>query len=245
MTSAIGSFVELGRAFVAARLFVAASFCCLLAGGCATPIPSSFDDSHAVPPLVLRLQPGDEIEISFFGAPDLNSKQAIRSDGKISLSLTKDVAAAGLTPDELEDSLKSIYATQLQIKDVNVILRTPPPVLVSGAVLKPGRVVLGRPLTVLDAIMESGGFNTKEAEVRSVVLIRHEDGKRTGYTFDFQRALAGEGEDRSFYVKPFDIVYVPRTFISRANTWVDQHINKMLPDLGLSYNEEEGATVYR
>jgi polysaccharide export outer membrane protein len=216
---------------------------CLTA--CGTPRPSIIQESHAVPPLVMKLLPGDEIEISFFGAPDLNTTQAIRRDGRVSLRLIGDVVAAGKTTEQLQAELRNRYANQLQIKDVSVILRVPPPVLVSGAVQKPGRVLLSRPLTVLDAIMESGGFNLKEAEVRSVVLIRHESGKRIGMIFDFKAALAGEGEYRPFYVQPFDIVYVPRTRIARINQWIDQHINKMLPDLGIGYDSSGEVTVYR
>lgn len=193
----------------------------------------------------MYLMPGDEIEISFFGAPDLNTTQAIRRDGKISLRLVGDVVAAGKTVENLQADLREKLASQLQIRDVSVVLRVPSPVIVSGSVLKPGRVLLSRPMTVLDAIMESGGFNTREAEVRSVVLIRHEDGKRKGFIFDFSKALAGEGEDRPFYVHPFDIVYVPRTRIAKVNQWIDQHINKMLPDLGFGYSSDGEATVYR
>lgn len=217
----------------------------LSAVGCTTPAASVIEPGNAVPPLVMHLMPGDEVEISFFGAPDLNTTQAIRRDGKISLQLVGDVAAAGKTPDAFQDELRALYARELQIKDVSIILRTPPPVLVTGSVLKPGRVLLDRPLTVLDAIMESGGFNLREAEVRSVVLIRHEDGKRMGFVFNFKKALAGEGEDMPFYVQPFDIVYVPRTRITRVNQWIDQYINRMLPNLGVSYGTDGEARIYR
>lgn len=226
-------------------LLMAAYVIPALFAGCTTPLPSRIEDSQSVPPLVMYLQPGDELEVNFFGAPELNAVQFIRRDGQISLRLVGEVKAAGKTPQQLQDLLRDLYAKQLQIKDVTVVLRTPPPVLVTGAVLKPGRVPLSRPLTVLDAVMESGGFNAREAEVRSVVLIRQADGKRTSFIFDFEKALRGEGQDRTFYVQPFDIIYVPQTLVVRANQWVDQHINKMLPDLGVGYSSEGETTVFR
>jgi polysaccharide export outer membrane protein len=213
--------------------------------GCATPSPTLISTEQAVPPLVMHLMPGDEIEIVFLGAPELNSLQAIRRDGKVSLQLVGDVEAAGRTPETLQDELRSRFAQELQIREVTVILRQAPPVLVSGAVLNPGRVTLDRPLTVLDAIMESGGFNLREAEVRSVVLIRHEEGLRKGFIFDFQQALAGQGQDRPFYVHPYDIVHVPRTRIVRLNQWIDQYINRMIPSLGLSYGTDGEVRFYR
>ena len=215
------------------------------AGGCATPTPSRISVEQAVPPLVMHLMPGDEIEVSFMGAPELNTLQAIRRDGRISLQLIGEVEAGGKTPEELQDELRKRYAQELQIGEVLVIPRLAPPVLVSGSVLNPGKIRLDRPLTVLDAIMESGGFNMREAEVRSVVLIRHEDGLRKGFIFDFKRALAGEGQDRPFYVEPFDIVHVPRTRIVRVNQWIDQYINRMIPSLGLSYGTDGDVRFYR
>lgn len=193
----------------------------------------------------MNLMPGDQIEVNFLGAPELNSLQAIRMDGKISLQLVGEVVAAGKTPLDLQQELRSAYSKELQIKEVLVVVRQPPPVLVSGAVLVPGRIPLVRPLTVLDAIMESGGFDMEQAEVRSVVLIRHEAGVRKSFVFDFEQALAGEGEDRAFYVQPFDIVYVPQTRIVRLNQWVDQYINRMLPSLGMSYGSDGEVRVYR
>jgi len=194
---------------------------------------------------VMKLVPGDEIEINFFGAPELNTMQAIRRDGKISLQLVGEIMAAGKFPEELQDELRALYGKELQIKDVSVILRVPPSVLVSGSVLVPGRVPLNRPLTVLDAIMEAGGFDPREAETKKVVLIRQEKGKYKGAVYNFKKALKGGKNNDTYYLQPFDIVYVPRTTIARLNQWVDQYINEMIPSLGWSYNPDEGATLYR
>jgi polysaccharide export outer membrane protein len=214
--------------------------------GCESiPPPSDIPRSDAAPQETMTLVAGDEIDISFFGAPDLNIAQAVRRDGKISLRLMDDVVAAGKTPGELQKEIADLYASQLQIKAVTVRVLNNAPVFVTGAVLAPGRVDLSHPMTVLGAVMASGGFNAYEAEVRNVILIRHENGKRLCYSFDFKPALNGEGADASFYMKPFDIVYVPRTRIVKIDQWVDQHINQVIPALGLGYSSEGELTVYR
>jgi len=43
--------------------------------------------------------------------------------------------------------------------------------------------------------------------------------------------------DGAFYLEPQDIVYVPRTTIVDVNDWVEQHINRIVPQFGL--------TIYR
>lgn len=214
--------------------------------GCAsTPDSADIPYWDSVPMLTTTLVPGNEVDITFFGAPDLNVTQTIRNDGRISLKLVEEVLAAGKTPSELEKEIAKLYESQLQIKAVNVVLRSPPPVYVTGSVLRPGKIDLDRQMTVLEAIMSSGGFDPREAEVRSVVLIRHENGKRLAYSFDFKGALAGEAAEKSFFMRPFDIVYVPRTRIVKIGQWVDQHITQLIPVLGVSYDVTDDFTVYR
>jgi protein involved in polysaccharide export with SLBB domain len=230
------------------RCFVIPSFLIVLVGlaGCSSPPPPTpIPDKDAAPEITMTIVPGDEIEISFFGAPDLNITQAVRRDGKISLRLVDDVGAAGRTPQELQKEIAKLYASQLQIKSVTVKLLTAAPVFVTGSVLNPGRLDLAHPMTVLDAVMAVGGFDAREAEVRNVILIRHEDGKRNCYSFDFKPALNGEGADKSFYIKPFDIVYVPRTRIVKVDQWVDQHINRIIPQIGIGYSTSGEVTFYR
>lgn len=234
------------KSFVVVRVLGGMAVLLALGAGCSSPPPpSEIPHADSLPPATMTLVAGDELEITFFGAPDLNISQAIRRDGKISLRLMNDVVATGKTPEELQKEIADLYASQLQIKAVTVRVLNNAPIFVTGAVLAPGRVDLTHPMTVLDAVMATGGFNAWEAEVRNVILIRHEGGKRSCYSFDFKPALNGEGADEAFYVKPFDIVYVPRTTIVKADQWVEQHINRMLPSLGLGYSSSGELTVYR
>jgi polysaccharide export outer membrane protein len=222
-------------------------FCIVaLATGCAElPKETWVAKDHSVPPLIMPLAAGDVVELSFFGAPELNVTQAIRRDGKITLRLIGELQAAGKRPDELRNEVTKLYESQLQIKEVSVFVKSPAPVFVTGSVLNPAKIPTDRPLTVLEAISEAGGVDARTAEVRSVVVIRHENGRRSGYIIDLEPALAGQPGD-AFYLKPFDIVYVPRTQIVKVNQWVDQYIRKMLPNLGIGYDTGDGSvSVYR
>lgn len=217
----------------------------ILGSGCET-IPLSPPPASAVPEALTRLVPGEEIEVAFMGAPNLNTTQKIRRDGKISLQLMGEVQAAGKTPGELRKEIGDLAASQLQIKDVSVVVRTPAPVFVSGAVHTPGRVELTSPLNVLQAISEAGGFDLREAEVRNVVVIRYEASQRHCYSFNFLDTLQGKEDDadKPFYLMPLDIVYVPRTRITRVDQWVEQHINKLLPSLGLGYSPPGSSVAF-
>ena len=210
----------------------------------------SFSTKNIYPPSTMVLMSGDEIEISFLGAPDLGITQSIRRDGRVSLRLVGEMVAAGKTPAEVREELINLYGSQIQFKEVTVKVLTSPPVFVMGAVLRPGsvdmpgRVDMSRPLTALDAISAAGGFDETIAEVRSVIIIRKELGWYRGFKIDCSPILHGRN-DRTFYLQPYDIVYVPRTFIVKVDQWVEQHILKLIPALGIRYDISDKMSIYR
>jgi polysaccharide biosynthesis/export protein len=225
------------------------SFVAALILGCASvPQKNWTTEEHSRPEPRLILGPGDEVQISFFGAPELNTTQVVRRDGCVALRLIGDFRVEGKTPMALQKELSAIYAEQLQVREMAVEVKSSAPVFVSGAVkMRPeggSRIVMERPMTALEAIMQAGGFDESQAQPRSVIVIRHEGEKWVGYPMDLSPALKGESGP-SFYLKPFDIVYVPRTTVAKANQWVDQYINRMLPRLGLGYGTDGEITVYR
>jgi polysaccharide biosynthesis/export protein len=199
------------RKLVAGFSLLAAGAVLFSVVGCQSTPPTPPPDPSMDHPEAFSLREGDVVRISFPGAPSLDTTQQVRRDGKISLPLAGEVQAAGYRPAELEKNIQDLCGSQLVSKEVDVtVISSAFPVFVSGAVLKPGKVQSDRPLTVLQAIMEAGGFyNT--ANLKAVVVIRHENGKARNYTVDVQSLLQGKSH-ATFYLKPSDIVYVPQKF---------------------------------
>ena len=161
------------------------------------------------PPAAMVLLPGDDVEISVFGVPDLNTVQRIRPDGKISAKLFGDIVAAGKSPSDLRNELIKLYESQIQVKAITVIARSSAAVYVTGAVGRPGKVDYLRPMTALEAIMEAGGFDQKAGARRGKVrVIRTENNEVKSVSLDFDEILT-KGGHTPFYLKPFDTVYVP------------------------------------
>jgi len=178
----------------------------------------------------VRLGPGDSIEVKFFYNPELNDTHTVRPDGKITLQLVGDVMVRGKTPEELRDDLIKRYTPELRTPEITVIVRSLSDrrVYVGGEVNKPGMIAMAGQLTALEAIMEAGGFKMETAKVKSVVVIRHKDGKYVGSLLNFRETLAGK-EDQPFFLNPRDIVYVPQTTIVKLDQWMEQYIYKVVP----------------
>ena len=193
--------------------------------------PSQFTPS----PLSVLLGAGDVLDIRFYNTPELNETQTVRPDGKISLQLVGEAEVQGKTTSQLQDELIKLYSSQLKNPEITVIVRSlySHRVYVSGEVNTPRFVEAPRRMSVLEAIMEAGGFDMTTANVNNVVVIRYKENQRYGYKLNLKPALKGK-EDQPFFLEPYDIVYVPRTKITAVNQWIDQYIDGLIPNTVLS-----------
>lgn len=186
----------------------------LVLTGCETSRTQSNSLGTNAAPMVepLTLREGDTVLVSFPGAPDLNTEQAIKRDGKISLR-GGEVTASGKTIAELQKELLDIYGPQLVTKQVVVSLKASQfPVYVTGAVGRNGRLTVDRPLTALEAVMEAG-VDLNRANLKGVRVTRVTNGKTEVFMLNLDRWIKGRpGNEEPFYVKPSDILYVPEKF---------------------------------
>jgi polysaccharide export outer membrane protein len=161
---------------------------------------------------LLKLQEGDVLKISFPSSPTFDTTQQIRHDGRITMSLVGDIDVVGLTPSELEKKLVDLYAAQLSSKLVTVeVVSSSIPIYVTGMVLRPGKILSNHPITALGAVMEAGGFDYNTADPKDVVVTRREGNIMKNYKLNLKAVLQGK-QDEPFFLKPYDIVYVPQRF---------------------------------
>jgi polysaccharide biosynthesis/export protein len=212
----------------------------LLMAGCSSSVAGragTLPQNSASPAKEYRIQPGDQLDIKLFYNPELNEQLTVRPDGRITLQLVNDVMAAGLTPAELTAILTKAYAGELRNPKVAVILRTSvgDRVYVDGEVNRAGLIPLVGPTTILQSISQAGGIK-ETAKSGEVILLRKTEGnKMTAFRINLDDAFTGAGENQDLYLKPNDIVFVPKSTISNINTWVDLYLRKNIPiPLGLS-----------
>jgi polysaccharide export outer membrane protein len=91
-------------------------------------------------------------------------------------------------------------------------------------------------MTAMRALLQVGGMKST-AKASSVLLLR-DGGKGTTLvtTLDMKRILKGAQGDVP--LKPFDVVYVPKSRITRVNEFVDRYIRQSMPvttNFGFSY----------
>jgi polysaccharide biosynthesis/export protein len=201
--------------------------------GCGAPKP-------AVTPMQLAEEPtpkdvfaaGDVVEIKFTYTPQYNENQTISSEGTISLPLIGEVKALGKNRTELRQELVKLYAPILEKPEIQVLPRKQIKrrIFVGGQVQKPGFVEMPGQMTVFEAIIEAGWVDLRTASP-NVLIIRQRDGESYGAVVRMAEALEGKRVP-AFYLQPQDIVYVPVSGITKVNMWIDQYINRMVPQTG-------------
>ncbi|SNB46147.1 polysaccharide biosynthesis/export family protein [Geobacter sp. DSM 9736] len=185
----------------------------------------------AAPAEEYRIQPGDQLDIKFFYNPELNEQLVVRPDGRISLQLVNELMAAGMTPGQLTEKLRTSYSGQLKQPEVAVIVRTfnDQRVYVDGEVFRPGVVPLPGPMTVLQSISQAGGM--KETARLDEVLVIRKNGQSKPVTIivNLEDAIEGTDHGQDITLLPHDIVVVPRSKIANVNVWVDQYLRRNIP----------------
>jgi polysaccharide biosynthesis/export protein len=139
------------------------------------------------------MAPGDVVEVSAVGVPDLRHRATIDVDGRASLPLLGNIKAAGLTVAEFSEKVKSELSTKafraretdsrgrpLGSRDNDVVTISPQevivevveyrPIYLNGDVAKPGAQTYRPGMTVRQAIALAGGYDTMRFRSRDPFL---------------------------------------------------------------------------
>lgn len=156
----------------------------------------------------LTLGPGDRLRIEVFEYPELSTdEQGVRVDveGNVHLPLIGPVPASGLRPGGLRDAIalrlsEYVYDPAVTVSVIDYGARN---VYVVGQVREPGRYVMDRPLTALQALTLGGGPLTR-GDDEHVALIRRIGDELVVHTFD----MATPGPEAFVQVLPDDVIFV-------------------------------------
>ncbi len=169
---------------------------------------------------------GDVVDVSVWQIPDLSRPEVIvRPDGKISFPLIGDIKAEGMTLTQLDNIITEKLTTYVKSPEVSVMIRrfgeTANKVVVLGEIMSPGVYKFGSVPTITEVIASAGGY-TKYAVLNSIMVIRGEVGTKPEVNrVNFAQILKNGRIAQNIFLKPNDIVYVPRSFIGKMNTFME------------------------
>lgn len=158
-----------------------------------------------------RIGVDDVVKVDVWKNPDLSVKVPVRPDGNISVPLIGDVEVGGKTPAEVAVIIKEELTVFLREPQVTVILAELNSheflsrVRITGAVEEAKSIPFRQGMTVIDAVLESGGVN-KFASGDSTKIYR-KNGKVLSVKL---KRILKKGDLRTNYpLRPGDVITVP------------------------------------
>jgi polysaccharide export outer membrane protein len=153
--------------------------------------------------------PEDVLHVAVWKEADLTATLPVRPDGKISLPLLNDVQAAGMTPEQLSESLTVRLKKYIADPRVTVVVTAinSKRIYVNGEVLHAGPMPMSPNMTVLQAL-SSAGLN-QFAKTKGIYVLRTANGKQEKLPVNYRKLLKGEQIDQNYLLQTGDTIVVP------------------------------------
>lgn len=171
-----------------------------------------------------RLGVGDELQILVTGNPEFNRPTKVLPDGSITAPGVGSVYVMGETAAYASGQITQRLRRLLRHPDVDVLVTAygEHVVYVTGEVELGGDIPFRKGMTALQAVAAAGGFKNSANRDQVVVFRRTDTDEAEFHTINLDEPLDGSNFENDMRLHPYDIVYVPKSFIGNVNTFVDQ-----------------------
>lgn len=207
------------------RLFLLTVFAYgILAGGLQPPalaagrLPSqptaSLEEATRNP----RIVPGDTVSVTVEPAEEYNRDVTVQPDGKVELPLIGSIKIQDYTAKELEKVLEEKFSKYVEAPKVAVAVRSfsGRKIAILGEVRSAGYYPYRDGMKLLELVALAGGAS-ELARTRKVQVLRQ--GGTQKVTFNFQAVLDGD-LSRDLVLVPGDVIYFPKTVITKKASWL-------------------------
>ncbi|HEY7413321.1 MAG TPA: polysaccharide biosynthesis/export family protein [Vicinamibacteria bacterium] len=172
----------------------------------AAPAPST--DDVVMPDYYVA--PGDMLRIAVWKEPEVSADVMVRLDGRITVPLVGDMRAAGRTPEQLTNEVRTRLRAFLEVPVVTITVAQANSArfFLFGEVARAGLYPLTSRMTVLQALAMAGGFR-EFAKRDQVLILRERAGTRTVLRVNFRELVQGLNLEQNVVLESGDTVIVP------------------------------------
>ena len=153
-----------------------------------------------------KIRQGDILDISVWGDETLVKEIRVLPDGSISFPLAGHVPVAGFSSSEIEENITKKLKIYLPDPEVTVIVKSTEgnKVYILGKVNKPGAILLQGPMSILQALSISGGFN-RFADLDEIKILRGQKVLEVHYS----DLIRGKNLGSNYLLQADDTILVP------------------------------------
>ncbi|MGB7760935.1 MAG: polysaccharide biosynthesis/export family protein, partial [Bryobacteraceae bacterium] len=150
----------------------------------------------------------DILRIVIWNNAPMSGEFTVRPDGAISIPLLGDVMVSGRTPQQVEEDIAHRLVDGQLIRDPHVSVGLTAvhskKYYIQGEVNKPGSYDLVVPTTIMEGLVNAGGFRDF-ANTRKIRILRGSQELK----FNYNLVSHGKNLDQNVYLEPGDQIIVP------------------------------------
>ena len=153
-----------------------------------------------------KILQGDVLDVSVWGDETLAKVIRVLPDGSIGFPLAGHIDVAGYSPAEIEAKITKKLKKYLPDPEVTVIVQSTDgnKVYILGKVNKAGAILLQGPMTILQALSISGGFD-RFADLDEIKILRYKKVLEVNYN----DLIRGENLGSNHLLQANDTILVP------------------------------------
>ncbi len=153
---------------------------------------------------------GDVLQVTVWKEEGLDREVLVLPGGDITFPLVGTIKAQGKTPEQLQEAIKLKLKKLIPDASVTVAVKAAlgHTVNVLGQVNKPGEIVIGRRMTVMQALSQAGGL-TPFASQGGIKIIRHGEQGDASIPVPYGDIASGENLDQDIVLHPGDVIMIP------------------------------------
>ncbi len=153
---------------------------------------------------------GDVLQVTVWKEEGLDQEVLVLPDGTMSYPLIGSLPVQGETPAEVQSAIKDKLAKLIPDAAVTVMVKAAlgHTVSVIGQVTRPGEIVMGHDMTVMQALSQAGGL-TPYASEDHIIVLRRDNGRESPIPIPYNDISRGDDLDRDIVLQLGDVVVVP------------------------------------
>jgi len=183
-----------------------------------------------------RIGPGDVLLITARPgaalAEGIGRTEPVGPDGRISFDLVGSVYVENKTSDEVDAELTRLLSEYIKDVEVTVIIAgyEAKRVFIIGEVARPGKYLIKKNMTIMDAITEAG-TPTRNANLRKVKLVKSNSlaGNQQILTVDIKKIFKNGELNRNLMLADGDIIMVEPDRLSKVGYFIEKIFNPLRP----------------
>jgi len=180
------------------------------------------DQSHYL------ISPGDALDVSVFGAPDLSQKAAVNSAGNIYIPLINYVHVAGMHVEDAQKAVEEAYfkSDVLKAPHVSIVITSfASGVVLMGEVVKPGIYPIVGSGKLLDILAEAGGTTATAGQLVTITQKDSNEPKTVFLSSDPVQSMAANvpvQQGDTIIVSKAGVIYVVGEVLAPSGFLMDE-----------------------